>query len=118
MNTNFLDGVIGVVEANSYESMCLWKEAQEHGFTWEEARMGEFVSVGSLEGRPVCMTLNVHTIKGQRILFIDPTSQVVDHAMIEHWLMQKLPESAFDQHKDGKYLNKVNAMNFHNVFPR
>jgi hypothetical protein len=114
---DFLDGVVGVVEANSYESMCLWQEwHKKRGKTWEQGLGGYLPTIGQLDGRPVVLSLFVHKIDGHHLLFIEPTSQVVDHQMIDAWLKANLPATAM--RPGGEYLNRENAMNFHNVFPR
>ena len=113
--TNFLHGVVGVVEANSFESLCLWEEAEEQGRSWISNNSGFGQTVGQIAGMPVCLSLLTAEVEGHKILFIDPTSQVVDHRMIEEWLAKTLPKSAF---RDDGFVNKTNAMNFHNVFPR
>jgi hypothetical protein len=64
----------------------------------------------------VVISLTVNTVHGHRILFLEATSMVVDHQMIEDWLKANLPPTAFKD--DGKYLNKENAMNFHTLLPR
>lgn len=115
--TDFMSGVIGVVEANSYETMCLWREYHEgRGLSWEQNAAGYLPTIGELDGRPVCVSLFVNTIDGHKILFIEPTSQVVDHKMIEQWLKETLPDTAWQA--NGKYLNSTNAMNFHSILPR
>lgn len=114
---DFLDGVVGVVEANSYESMCLWREYhKQRGMPWEQGLGGYLPTIGQLDGRPVVLSLFVHKIDGHRLLFIEPTSQVVDHQMIDAWLKANLPATAMQP--GGEYINRQNAMNFHNVFPR
>lgn len=113
---DYLKGVVGVVEANSYETLCLWQENhEERGMPWKQALSGYGEIVGTLAGMPVHLSLLVHEIDGHRLLFIDPTSQVVDHRAIEAWLRENLPPSA---HREYGGINKVDAMNFHNVFPR
>jgi hypothetical protein len=111
------EGVVGVVEANSFESLCLWqKYHKERGLSWEDSTGGPLVTIGRCDDRPVCISLFVNVIDGHRVLFMEPTSLVVDHQMIDNWLFQNLPITA--RKNDGKYLNKVDAMNFHNVLPR
>jgi hypothetical protein len=112
-----LSNVVGVVEATSYERMCLWNEYhEERHISWEQNCSGFLVTIGRLDGRPVVLSLLVNTVNGYPILFIEATSMVVDHQMLEDWLNANLPSTAFKD--DGKYLNKENAMNFHNVLPR
>lgn len=120
----FLKDVIGVVEATDYESLCLWKDYTDTGKkkdVWEQGNGGYLITVGHFCKRPICIIVFVHTISGHRVLFMEPTSQLVDHKKIEQWLLDNLPESADRTNTwgDGKrYINKVNAMNFHNIFPR
>jgi hypothetical protein len=105
------DKVIGVVEATSFEKQYLWSSATE---SWRGNQLGETVIVGRLSRRPVCISLTIDVIGGYPILFVEATSQVVDYLMIDNWLLENLPATAL---KRGGYLNKVDAMNFYNVFP-
>lgn len=106
--SKFLDGVVGVVEANSYEQLCIWQEFhQELGKSWIQNPSGLLETVGHLGRMPVCISLFTVTVDGHKLLFIDPTSQVVDHRMIDAWVDKVLPHA-------GK--NRTNAMNFCNIF--
>lgn len=114
---NFLAGVVGVVEADSYGGHMLWNEnrRRDNPRTWNANTAGFHETVGHFCKNPVCLSLHTAVIDGHKILFVDAVSQVVDHRLIEGWLKRTLPKSAFRH--DG-YVNKVDAMNFHNVFPR
>ncbi len=104
--------VVGVVEATRYEELRLYEKYHiEKGYSWEQQRSGQLVTVGRLLDRPICIAPMVHTINGKRILFVEATSALVDWQMIEEWLIKNLPSSAFN----GKYLNMTNACNFHNL---
>jgi hypothetical protein len=113
--TEFLAGTVGVVEANSFEVMCLWKEHKTRG-TWVEHPLGMGCTVGHFGDMPVHVSLRTAEVDGHKILFIDPTSQVVDHRMVRDWLRSEMPKSAKCTATGA--VNKVDAMNFHNVFPR
>lgn len=121
---DLFEGVVGVVEVTNFESLCLWQKHTDCGAkrdVWKQSLSGPLVTVGHIYKRPICISLFVHTIDGHRILFMEPTSQIVDHKKIEAWLLEHLPDSAMQQHwlKEGsRYINKVDAMNFNNVFPR
>jgi hypothetical protein len=104
--TEFLSGVVGVVEANSYERLCLWQEAQGRKTPWRKRSVVLHETVGHLSDMPVCLTLVTAEIDRHKILFIDPVSQVIDYRLIDNWLADMLPG-----------VRKVDAMNFHNVFP-
>ena len=111
-----LEGVVGVVEATNYEHLCLWRtHHQELGEQWEAANWAIGVTVGKIGKMPICVSMKTDVVRGVKVLFIEPTSQVVDWRKIEDWLKQNLPSSAF---KDAEYVNKVDAMNFSNVFTK
>jgi hypothetical protein len=112
----FLKDVVGVVEATSYEKLCLWSEwTTEKKKSWIQGSSGYLPTIGKLDGRPIVLSLLIHIVDGYPILFMEPTSQVIDHKMVEDWLKLHLPKTAFQS--NGEYVNKVDAMNFHNVFP-
>lgn len=110
----YLEGVVGVVEATSFEKMCLWQESQRHGREWVEILHGYGPCVGSFNGRPVCISLMSAVIDGQKVAFIHATSQIVDWTLIDKWLEKNLPETAF---RAPSRINRTDAMNFHNIFP-
>jgi hypothetical protein len=115
----FLDGVIGVVDANSYESMCLYMENdREQKRPWKQNSSGLLETVGIVDGRPVCLSLLTNEVDGHKLLFIEATSQIVDWKMIEEWLQRSMPVTCFDGNDPRRRLNRTNAMNFHNVLPR
>lgn len=104
----FLDGVVGVVEANSNEHMHIWERfTNMYGKnTWESESSGLLETVGYLDDRPICISLRTAKLKGSKILFWHATSQLVDHAMIDEWLKLNTPD------------NRTDALNWHNVLPR
>jgi hypothetical protein len=115
----FLDGVVGVVECDNYGHHMLWienhykaTELEHRKLDWKSDQMGMMEKVGEIAGMPVCISLFKAVIDGQPILFVDPCSMVVDHRLIDAWYKRALPKSAF--RADG-YVNKTDAMNFHNV---
>lgn len=111
----FLDGVVGVVEANRFEQMMLWSENRRHESpkAWVEHLSGFGQTIGFVGDMPVFVSLLTAEVQGQKILFAHATSQVVDHRMVDAWLKANMPQSAF--WPDGR-LNFVDADNFHNVF--
>lgn len=112
---DFLAGVVGAVEANSYEQMCIWQDYhKEHGMSWNARAQGFLETVGHVGDMPVCISLQTVEIDGHKILFYEATSQVVDYRLVEAWLEKTLPDTARDEGRNG-YLNRTDAMNFHNV---
>lgn len=114
--TAFLSGVVGVVEANSFEQHMLWAEnrRRDRPQTWEQINPGLWETVGHLDDRPVCVSLSKVRVGNHLLLFIYPTSQVVDHRLIDRWAEKASPQTAFINGR----INRVDAMNFHNVFRR
>lgn len=117
--SKFLNGVVGVVECDSYGHHMLWienhykaTELEHRKLDWKSDQMGMMEKVGEIDGMPVCISLFKAEIDGQLILFVDPCSMVVDHRLIEAWYKRALPKSAF---RANGYVNMTNAMNFHNV---
>jgi hypothetical protein len=112
INFNSLNRIIsGIVEANSFETMCLWQRWKDNGKSWVSTGHGYGPKVGTYGDMPVCISLLTAMVEGQKILFVDPTSQVTDHRLIEAWLKANVPSAL---RKDG-YLNKTDAMNFANA---
>lgn len=108
----YLDGVIGVVEANSFESMRLWETKGD--LSWISSSCGLGQTIGHIDGRPVFLSLTTAVIDDHKIVFLDVTSEVVDWNLILTWLRDTLPATAF---RENGYINKTDAMNFRNVFP-
>lgn len=124
--TKFFEGVVGCVEATSFEQQKLWEDhhynAEKIGFTkleWDANNSGitEVIGYVTSGGKkyPVNVSLFTATIKGHKILFYDVVSRCSDSEMVLEWFKKVLPKTAF--RNDG-YINKTDANNFHNVFPR
>lgn len=109
----FLEGTVGIVKANSYEYLCIWKEYHETK-SWDENLRSMFFGVGYLGDRQITVYMRVAKIDGQKIVFWESPSQLVDHAMIDKWMLDHMPGTARRDH-DPEYLNRVDAQNFHNV---
>lgn len=101
---NFL-GADVVVEINSsYETMMLYKEFVEKCMSYKQDMGGYMVTVGKLDGRPICVTPHIHTIDGVKVLYVEATSQVVDWVMIENWIKSVVKEGT------GIVSNPINLM--------
>ncbi|APH74143.1 DUF2786 domain-containing protein [Aquibium oceanicum] len=109
----FIKGAHGIVEANSFEYHQLYRNSRTGRF-WEENLSGIGRTIGHIDDKPVHVSLRRAFISGRRIVFIDATSQVVDHEMVREWLKRVMPATAFES--SGR-LNMVDANNFHNVVP-
>lgn len=119
---SYLEGVIGCVEANSFEQHSLWKDnrdREKNGLLhreWNSTGHGLGETIGYVDERPVAISLKTVVIDGQKILLYYATSTVVDHDMIREWLKVNLPETAKGDYPGG--YNHTDATNFHNVFRR
>jgi hypothetical protein len=109
----YLDGIIGTVEANTFEQNCLWRDYHEK-YEWIETRSGYIRHVGEIGDKPIYISLMTAIIKGHKILFWYPTSVAVDYDVITEWLKKNVPQSAMQPNAD--YVNNVDAQNFSNVF--
>ncbi len=112
----YLEGVIGVVEASRDEYCTLYRLYKDLGHSWNEDRMNSGINciLGFCDKMPVAVTFTFAIIKGHKIMFIDPTSQVVDYRIIDKWLKKRMPKSAYVN----KHVNRTDVGNFHNIFPR
>lgn len=121
----FLAGVVGVVEATREEQHQIWarwassspdkRPEDKHRLEWStEGSQSMLVNAGELAGHPVWLSLYVVSVGRHRLLFYHATSQVTDSRIVDAWLKQTMPKTAFD----GDRLNSTDATNFHNVLPR
>jgi hypothetical protein len=100
-----------VVEANSCESLYLWKDCQERKNEWVQDNSGLMVKVGEVNDMPVNISVLWNTVDDLKVLFWHPISRMVDYDMITDWFVRNC---------DPKYCNgerraKTNAQNFHLV---
>lgn len=86
------------------------KRAQHKRVDWVQVSAGFGLTIGSLDKRPVVVCFSFAYINGHKICFYEDTSEIVDHKMIEDWLISK-----FQLTHDGyTRWNHTNATNFHN----
>lgn len=76
-----------IVEASSFEQMELWKRYNEE-LKWKEDLAGLIITVGAIEDRPVVIHCTWAILLGSLVLFLEPTSKIVDYIMIEDWLVK------------------------------
>ena len=77
---------------------------------WGQIYAGVVITIGHVGKLPICVSFNFAFINGKKICFYEATSQVVNHKMIEDWIISKF------QLTHDKYCrwNHTNAVNFHN----
>jgi hypothetical protein len=108
---DFVEGAKGVVEANSYESMALWQTHTDNGGTWVKTLSCIGVCAGTYGKDRVFISLSSAVVNGKKIIFYEPTSIVVNWALVDKWIESVMPESTYRN----KCLIKASAMNFHAV---
>jgi len=97
-----------IVEATINEMRYILHEAYKtDGVTVEEIYIGTMDVIGSLKvgnnDMPVVVTTFFSKINGHLVAFYEPTSQVVDHRMVDAWI------SKFEA---AKLKNKCDASNY------
>jgi hypothetical protein len=97
-------GIVGIVEATSYEKFSLWKEYHKGG--WETGTGGgPMITVGRQDdGRPTVLCLCVDIVAGKKVLFVDATSELVDWAQVQEFIEKTWPN-----------VKKTDANNFRHV---
>jgi len=112
--SDFFSSAFYAVEASSYESLCLWREAKDRVDKYESlyfplvksSNVGQIVILGHVtsEGKelPVVMCGFMYEYRGKKICMYEATSRAVDYDMIKAF-WKKLG------------IKTTNAMNFGNV---
>jgi hypothetical protein len=92
------DGVVGLVEANSFEVMCLWeKYHKQNGYSWDENKCGVFIRVGSFHDMPINIEIRC----------------ICD---VEFWDLVQIERLSADETENFPNSKlSTNAINFHNV---
>ncbi len=113
-----------IVDATSHEVQMLWERHSDESnmkmsynghemprFKWEQLNPGVSQNVGRFADMPVCISLFWYRIDGIMVMFCEPTSQVVDHRLIDEWLKNNC-QPKWDA---GTRVAHCNAENFHHV---
>lgn len=102
------------VEATHFEQHLLWKEyvhigKNEYTKSWEQDTSGNSMTIGEIDGRPICLSCATAIIGGVNVVFWEMTSQLCDFVMAEKWLTD---HSEVYRNKD----RRTNGMNFSHLF--
>ena len=81
----YLKDVVFVVIASDFEKFSLWEEWHEK-IKWVCAPLGHSAEIGTLDNRPVAISLLVDELEGRKVLFVEEISQVRDSVMLDKWL--------------------------------
>jgi len=113
---------IYMVEANSFEHLCLWAKHSSSSdeplhlrypakrFDWRQENPGRMFYVGELgKDRPVCVSVRWDTLDGYWVCFYEMTSRFTDSEMVEVFLHNLYPYRYPNKHR------YTDAMNFGHV---
>lgn len=96
--------------ANSFEVLSLWKMwHNEYGNEWLDERDGRGIIIGKCTDGPVFLSLSWATVKGIKVMFVDPTSRFIDYTMVDEWLQEHCNGARTDH---SKFIQQSDAMNF------
>lgn len=112
-----LGDTVFIVDANSYEHLCLWRESAKQAdrplidnpVDWRQDNAGHMLTLGHLDGMPVTLLLRWDIIDGCRVMFIDSPSAITDSRMVDRWLEENCKPPTYD----GGRPARTDAMNFH-----
>lgn len=109
--------VVFLVEANSNEQHLLWERyhykpiyPDTYVKSWEQISMGHGIHIGSIDERPIVVSIMYAILNGKRVMFYYGVSQLVDHKMIEDWLTMYTHDIKWD---NGSRWAHCDATNFH-----
>jgi hypothetical protein len=105
-----LDDTVYVVEADEFAQHHLYNNFRCE-VEWDFDPRCYSVNVGTFGGEPVTLRLLFSKINGKRVLFYAPSSRVVNHDMVDKWLMNYCNPTR----SGGLQRAHANAMNFHQV---
>lgn len=86
------------------------KSSNPKRVAWEQISAGFGITIGHVGKMPVTVSFSFAIINGKKICFYEATSRVVNHKMIEDWLIERFQLT----HDNYCRWNHTDAMNFHN----
>ena len=115
-----VEGTVALIEATHNENHNLWLHYSKQGarcapamkeygtvpkLDWIQVNPGHWEQIGTLDKRPVCVSVFWARIDGYLVGFWDATSQVVDYEMVKVWLKKTFPDDVY----------MTDATNFYNA---
>lgn len=68
----------------------LYNEFKELGYSYKQDMGGNLINIGNVGGNSVYVGPMIHVIEGVRVLYVEPTSGIVDHGMVCDWVAGKV----------------------------
>ena len=104
-----------VVEATAYERQALNElHSNFMGRSWVEASFGYYPAVGTFGGEQITICVSKAKVNDRMILFYYASSPVVNHDLIDVWLLANLPDAV--KKNGGTGIIRTDAANFDNIF--
>jgi hypothetical protein len=107
--------VVFLVEATGFEELALWNDFYNRPINqsarikkWKQCNPGHLVTIGNVDGRPVCVEIRYNILNGKKVIFYHVASQIVDHNMVERWLHRYSDHIRYDKTRWAQ----CDAMNF------
>lgn len=89
----YFDTVDVVVQiSSSQEVSSLYQEFKDKGWSYKQDMGGYSYTIGHIGDRPVCITPLIHVIDGVRVLYVEVTSELIDWAMINVWVKDRVKD--------------------------
>jgi len=106
-----------MIEATDHEQQALWEKHHykpskhsSHIKTWEEIAMGHGIQIGSVDHRPIAVSIRYAILNDKKVMFYHGMSQLVDYQMIEDWIQMYSLDTI--KSNDGRWAH-CDADNFH-----
>ncbi len=80
--------------------------AKSRRIKWEHQDFGRAYTIGELAGFPICISVCFARLDGEPVAFVEATSRVVDHQMVDDWIAK----NAKPGHRVADAMNWRNAL--------
>jgi hypothetical protein len=97
-----------IVQATHAEVHYLWRQWHKR-VKWEQDCLGHCATVGTVANLPVVVCCSWALLDGQRVMFYEATSRVVDWSMVENWVWEQVGPLKWD---DNRRRAQCDTMNF------
>lgn len=96
--------------SSSYESMCLYREYTALGLTYKQDMGGPLKRIHCGGRNEVYVSPLIHVVDGVRVLYIEPTSAVIDWFAIEEWVKRRVPEGTLMLNDAGRAVGEIRSI--------
>lgn len=86
-NYNTVD--IAVIATRS-EYHSFWEKCNTHKHEFKQDSGGNLIAISKLDGELLYVAPLIHVVDGVRVLFVEPTSDVVSYSRTEAWIKSKI----------------------------